>query len=268
MLIAINTSVVVPHAGAEIPAATKRSKAGAPGAAVTKTVVLVGDSVPQALGNEFANAAAKADYVVIRATAGGCPATAVQKVYSSGARFRTNSCPKVATEQDKKIKQYRPALVIWWSRFELAPRLGPHGKVLRLGSRAYWRAQQASFEERARQLTKRGARLVTVRIERPGRALAARNPSERAFLVGQTLLHRTDMVSAWNTFLARHQGPKVFSISIDRVVCRDTRNPCDDRLRNGDAARADGIHYSDAAGRHVASRVFAAALRVAHLKSK
>jgi hypothetical protein len=72
-------------------------------------------------------------------------------------------------------------------------------------------------------------------------------------------------VSAWNAFLARHRGPTVFSISIDRVVCRGTGSPCDDRLRNGDPARPDGIHYSDAAGRHVASRVFAAALRAAHL---
>jgi peptidoglycan/LPS O-acetylase OafA/YrhL len=263
-LVAINISVVVPHAGAEIPAT---AKAGASVARVTKTVILVGDSVPQALADEFAYAAAEHGYVVISATAGGCPATAVSKVYSSGARFRNNTCPQVATEQDTKIKKYRPALVIWWSRFELAPRLGPDGKVLSLGSRAYWRAQQASFEERARALTKRGARLVTVQIEPPGPALAARNPSEKNFLVGRTLLHRPAVVNAWNAFLARHKGPDVFSISIDRLVCHDAQRPCDDTLPNGETARPDGVHYSDTAGPRVASRILKAALRIARLGS-
>ncbi len=258
-LIAINISVVVPHAGAEIPATTK---AGASGARVTKTVILVGDSVPQALADEFADAAAEHDYVVISATAGGCPATAVEKVYSSGTRFKNNICPPVATEQDNKVEKYRPALVIWWSRYELAPRLGPDGKVLPLGSKGYRRAQQASFEKRARALTKRGARLVAVQIEPPGRALAARNPAEKQFLIGQTLLHRPDVVNSWNAFLARHKGPDVFSISIDRLVCHDAKSPCDDTLPNGETARPDGVHYSDTAGPRVASRVLKAALRI------
>ena len=111
------------------------TRAGANVARLTKTVILVGDFVPQALADDFADAAAEYGYVVISATAGGCPATAVSKVYSSGKRFKNNTCPQVATEQDAKIKKYRPALVIWWSRYELAPRLGSDGKVLRLGSR-------------------------------------------------------------------------------------------------------------------------------------
>jgi peptidoglycan/LPS O-acetylase OafA/YrhL len=261
-LIAINTAVVVPHAGAEIRPV---SMTGATGPAVTRTVILVGDSVPQGLAQEFADAAAKRDYVVISATAGGCPATTVSKVFSSGERQKRSNCPKVAIEQDAKVERFRPALVIWWSRYELAPRPGPDGKVLPLGSRAYRRAQQASFEQRTRALTKLGARLVTVQIERPGRRLAERNPPEKAFLVGQTLLHRRDVVNAWNAFLARHKGPKVFSISIDRLVCHDGRNACNDTLPNGETARPDGVHYSERAGPRVASYVLGTALRVAGL---
>jgi hypothetical protein len=254
--------VVASHAGADVlPVTTTQVSA------VTKTVVLVGDSVPTAFGDEFADAAAKHGFTVISATAPGCPATGVRKVYSSGVRFKQSSCPRVVGEQDGKIEEYRPALVIWWSRFEVAPRLGKDGKVLRLGSRAYWRAQQASFGERARALTRRGARLVAVQIEPPGRALAARNPSERQLLVGQTLLHRRDVVRAWNAFLARHEGPKVFSISIDRLVCHDARNPCDDTLSDGQPARPDGVHYSDTAERLFAPPILDAALRIAHLES-
>jgi hypothetical protein len=252
-LIAI-TAVVVSRAGAEASPV------------VTKTVILVGDSVPQSFADEFADAAANYEYVVISATAGGCPATGVGKVYSSGEPFKRNTCPNVVTEQDQKVEMYRPALVIWWSRYELAPRLARDGTLPRVGSRAYWRAQRASFEERARALTSRGARLVTVQIERPGRALAVRNPSERAFLVGQTLLQRRDVVNAWNAFLASHKGPSVYSISIDRLVCHDARNACDDTLPNGEAARPDGVHYSDAAARLLAPPILEAALRIAQLE--
>jgi peptidoglycan/LPS O-acetylase OafA/YrhL len=251
-LIALNTAVVVPHAGARLAAGTP----------VTKTIILVGDSVPQALAAEFADAAKKRGFVVIRATRGGCPATGVMKVYSSGETIGRNLCPLVPGEQDRKVKAYRPAIVIWWSRYEVAPRLGPGGKVLPLGSKAYWNAQQASFEERARALTKLGARLLAVQIERPGHALAARNPPESSFLVGRTLLYRRDVVDAWNAFLGRHHGPRVFSLSVDRLVCHDADNPCDDRLPNGDTARPDGVHYSDQAGRRVVAHVLGSAWRM------
>jgi peptidoglycan/LPS O-acetylase OafA/YrhL len=281
-LVAVNSAVVVPHAGAEIavttPAANiapaaKDDAVGTPAtqpsasvAAVTKTVILVGDSVAQVVSQELAEAATKFDYVVIRATAGGCPATAVAKVLSSGEFLGNNTCPTVAAKQDAKVERYRPALVLWWSRYELAPRLGPEGKVLRLGSKAYFRAQKAAFAKRAAALTRLGARLVAVQIEPPGPDLATRNPSERNFLVGQTLLHRRDMVKTWNAFLASHKGPSIYSISIDRLVCRDRSNPCDDRLPDGDPARPDGVHYSDKAARRLAPRILEAALRAALLE--
>jgi hypothetical protein len=57
----------------------------------------------------------------------------------------------------------------------------------------------------------------------------------------------------------------VFSISIKHLVCHDDRVPCDDRLANGNSARPDGVHYSDAAGRRLAPQILAAALHVARL---
>jgi len=275
-LVVVNTSVVVPHAGAEIqpaatrpasthPSSTRPAAKRPPARRVTKTVLLVGDSVPQLMSHELAEAAAKLHYVVIRATSGGCPATAVSKVLSTGERLGNNTCPTVAEKQDAKIEKYRPALVLWWSRYELAPRLGPNGRLLPLGSRAYFRAQEASFAKRTAALTKLGARLVAVQIELPGPDLAVRNPEEKYFLVGQTLLHRSDMINTWNAFLAGHRGPKVFSISINRLVCHDERDPCDDRLPNGASARPDGVHYSETAGRRLAPRIIEAALRAAHL---
>ena len=225
--------------------------------------MLVGDSVPKMFAPDFAQAAATHGYALVNAAWGGCPATGVGKVFSSGVRFKKNNCPRVVIEQDAKLKKYRPALVIWWSRYEVAPRLAPDGSVLPLGSKAYFRAQEASFRERARALTKLGARLVTVQIEPPGPDLAVRNPPERYFLVGRTLVHRWGVVRAWNAFLARHTGPKVFSISIEPFLCHDSRDPCNDNLPNGEPARPDGVHYSQTARHILAPKIFEAAWRVA-----
>jgi hypothetical protein len=259
LLLALAAAVGVSRAIAEASTAAESQAAG-----TTQTVLLVGDSVPDGFAGEFADAAGKHGYAVVTATHPGCPAIGVKKTYSRGGGFKKSFCPKVPRDQDAKVERYRPALVIWWSRYEVAPRLGADGKVLPLGSRAYWRAQQASFDERVRALTKGGARLVAVQIERPGRALAARNPSERGFLVGQTLLHRRDVVNRWNAFLASHKGPKVFSISIDALVCHDAANACDDTLPNGEPARPDGIHYSDEAMRLLGSQIFEAVWRASH----
>jgi hypothetical protein len=172
----------------------------------------------------------------------------------------------VVLEQDAILEKHRPALVIWWSRYELAPRLGPDGKVLPLGSKAYFRAQEASFAKRAAALTALGGRLVTVQIEPPGPNLAVRNPPEKYFLVGPALLHRADVRNAWNAFLATHKGPQISSISVTRLICRDNRTPCDDRLPNGEPGRPDGVHYSQAARRLLAPRIFEAAWRAAQLE--
>ena len=106
--------------------------------------MLVGDSVPKSFVNEFRAAAAKHGYALVSAAHGGCPATGMPKVFSSGKKWKRNVCPTVVNEQDRMVEAYRPALVIWWSRYEVAPRLGADGKVLPLGSRAYFRAQEAT----------------------------------------------------------------------------------------------------------------------------
>ena len=73
-------------------------------------------------------------------------------------------------------------------------------------------------------------------------------------------------MSGWNAFLADHKGPTVFSTSIDRLVCHDTRTPCNDRLPSGEPARPDGVHYSDAARRLLGPQIFDAVWRAAQLE--
>ena len=253
-LLLVNTTFVVPRAGA---AAGK----------VTKTIVLVGDSVPQRLATQLDQAAAARGYVVISATRGSCPATGVTVVDALGRPTGAGmACPReVPTRQDAAVAQYRPALVIWWSRYEIADRLGPGGVVLPVGSTAYWAAQKAAFSKRVKALTGRGARLVAVQIERTGTGISTRCNATQCGPLLQRLVSRTDLQDHWNAFLASHNGPAVFSISIHRFVCHDAASPCDDRLPDGSLARPDGIHYSDAAAPGVAERVVAEALRASRL---
>jgi hypothetical protein len=239
------------RSGAKASAGTSRSSA------VTKTILVVGDSVAKMYAPYFALEAEKHGYSLVTAAWAGCPATGVAKIRSDGTSPKRTCSPFVAEGQDAMVEKYQPALVIWWSRYELAPRVGAGGKMLTLGSKAWFRAQETSFDERVAALTKFGARLVTVQIEPPGPDLAVRNPSEKYFLVGHTLLHRQDIVNGWNSFLASHKGPDVFSISVRHLVCHNDRVPCDDRLPNGQSARPDGIHYSGEARPLFAPVIFA-----------
>ena len=256
-LFLVNTAFVVPHAGAV-------------DGNVTRTIMLVGDSVPQRLATAFGRAAAKRGYVVVSATRGSCPATGVTVVDGSGAPTGAGTAcsTDVPRRQDSAIDRYRPALVIWWSRYEIADRQGLGGQALPVGSSAYWSAQRASFAERARALTRRGARLVAVQIERSGTGMRTRCTASQCGPFLRRLVYRTDLQDRWNAFLASHIGPSVFSISLTRFVCHDAASPCDDRLADGTIARPDGTHYSDAAAPAVSARIVTEALRVSKLESR
>jgi peptidoglycan/LPS O-acetylase OafA/YrhL len=249
-----NSAFVVPHAGAEI-------------GNVTKTIVLVGDSVPQRMAPYLATAAARRGYVVISASRGSCPATGVAIVNASGKPWGAGfSCPaQVPARQDSAVARYRPALVLWWSRYELADRVDPGNRPVPFGSAAYWALQKRAFAARTAALTARGAIVVAVQIERSGRGMATRcTPSDCGPFL-RRLVDATAAQDVWNSFLASHTTGRVRSISIERLVCHDTASPCDDRLPNGSVARPDGTHYSPAAAPAVAEAVIARALAAASL---
>ena len=258
VLIAVNAMLVVPRAGA-----------GTGHDGTTKTIVLVGDSVPQRLGLEFSSAAAEHGYAVVRATRGGCPATGVAVVDQRGRLTgEGDSCSRLVPGlQDAVVGRFHPALVIWWSRYELADRLATDGSPLTVGSPAYWRAQERSFASRVAALTGLGARLVTVQIETTGRGVAARCTSARCGPFIRRLVDRTDLRNHWNTFLARGHGPAVRSISIEHFVCHDRSSPCDDRLPDGSLARPDGSHYAPEAAVAIARTIVSRALEAAGMAS-
>ena len=224
--------------------------AGAALGRTTKTIVLVGDSVPQRLAPELSAAAAAHGYVVISATRGSCPASGVGLVDSRGKPWGpgTQCATDVPARQDEAVARYRPALVIWWSRYELADRVDARGRPVRFGSRAYWALQRQAFVRRTTALTAKGAVVVAVEIERSGvgmRPAAMRRAVAPSSPASSTRWARR--ASGMRSSLRTGQG-SVRAIDIQPLVCRDAASPCNDRLPDGTPARPDGTHYGPVRG--------------------
>ena len=253
-LFVVNRTTVVPHAGAAI-------------GRTTKTIVLVGDSVPQRLAPELSDAAARYGYVVISATRGSCPATGVELVDSTGKPWGpgTQCATDVPARQDAAVAIYRPALVIWWSRYELADRVDASGRPVPVGNPAYWALQRQAFDRRTAALTRGGAKVVAVQIERTGLGIAGRCSASSCGPFLARLEHATAAQDSWNSFLASQRTGSVRSISIQTLVCHDNASPCNDRLPNGEPARPDGTHYGPAAAAIVARAVIERSLAAAGL---
>jgi peptidoglycan/LPS O-acetylase OafA/YrhL len=250
----INSSVVVPRAGAAL-------------GPVTRTIVLVGDSVPQRLAPDLARAAARAGYVVVSATRGSCPATGVAVVGVTGKPWGAgNVCATdVPARQDAAIAKYHPALVVWWSRYELADRVDARGRAVRFATPAYWKLQRQAFARRTAALTRDGAIVVAVQIERSGLGMSARCKPGTCGPFLRRLIGATAAQDTWNAFLASHSSGAVRSISIQSLVCHDAASPCNDRLPDGSLARPDGTHYAPAAAPAVAQAIIARSLAAARL---
>jgi hypothetical protein len=253
-IFAINSSLVVPRAGAAL-------------GRVTRTIVLVGDSVPQRLAPDLSRAAARYGYVVVSATRGSCPATGVAVVGVTGKPWGAGEvcATDVPARQDAAIARHHPALVIWWSRYELADRVDARGHPVRFASPAYWKLQEQAFATRARALTRDGAIVVAVQIERSGLGMRTRCTPRQCGPFLRRLIAATAAQDTWNAFLASHRGGRIRSISIQALVCHDTASPCDDRLADGSLARPDGTHYSPEAAPAVAQAVIAHSLAAASL---
>jgi len=251
----VNQSVVVPHAGAAL-------------GRKTKTILLVGDSVPQRLAPELSAAAARQGYVVISATRGSCPASGVALVDATGKPWGPGlqCATDVPARQDAAVATYRPALIIWWSRYELADRVNTHGQPVAFATPAYWALQQQAFAQRTSALTHRGATVVAVQIERIGIGINTRcSPSHCGPFLSR-LIHATAAQDRWNAFLASHTTGLVRAISIQTLVCHNNASPCNDRLPDNTLARPDGTHYSATAAPTVAKAIIDRALTAANLK--
>jgi peptidoglycan/LPS O-acetylase OafA/YrhL len=253
----VNADLVVPRAGAAF-------------GHVTRTIVLVGDSVPQRLAPDLSRAAARHGYVVVSATRGSCPATGVAVVGPTGKPWGAGKAcaTDVPARQDAAIARYRPALVLWWSRYELADRVDADGDPVAFATPAYWALQRKAFASRTAALTRYGAIVVAVQVERSGLGMSTRCTPVKCGPFLKRLIDATAAQDTWNAFLASHTAGSVRSIGIEDLVCHDAASPCNDTLPGGSLARPDGTHYGPAAAPVVATAVIDRSLVAAGLRSR
>ncbi len=204
---------------------------------------------------------------MISATRGSCPATGVAVVGPTGKPWGAGTvcATDVPTRQDAAVAKYRPALVIWWSRYELADRVDAHGRPVPFGTPSYWALQKQAFATRTAALSRYGATVVAVQIERSGLGMATRCTPAKCGPFLERLIKATRAQDTWNAFLASHTTGPVRSISIQSLVCRNAASPCNDRLADGSLARPDGTHYAPGAAPAVARAVIDRSLAVARL---
>ena len=247
----LNT-VVPAVAAAPLPTATQGD------APAANTVLVVGDSVMRRLAPQLAQTAQDRDLVVASAARGGCSALDVVVVDGSGTP--NYACAQeVPATQAALVEQSRAATVVWWSRYELADRLGPDGQVLRAGTPAFWTAQREALARTVDRLTARGATLVIVEVDRVGAGIDSRcSPQDCDPLLAR--LRNDDAVRvAWNRILAERAASddRVRLVTMDSLYCRNGTNPCDDRLpirtstaqpfatATDELARPDGSNFAN-----------------------
>ncbi|MDO5710866.1 MAG: SGNH hydrolase domain-containing protein, partial [Micrococcales bacterium] len=247
----LNT-VVPAAAAAPLPSATQGSGPAA------HTILVVGDSVMRRLAPQLAQTAADRGLVIASAARGGCSALDVVVVDGSGTP--NYACTQeVPATQSTLLARSQAATVVWWSRYELADRLGAGGELLRAGTPAFWTAQREALARTVDRLTAQGATLVVVEVDRIGVGIDSRcTPMDCDPLLAR-LRNDDGLRVTWNRLLAERAASddRVRLVRMDDLYCRDTANPCDDHLpirtspagdfagpTGSELARPDGSHFA------------------------
>lgn len=246
------------------------------GTAATR-VMVVGDSVVQRLLPDLAEAGHSRDVIISSASRGGCSVLGAQTVTDAGTVLDP-ACEQMPAVQTEELARTRPDVVLWWSRYELADRLGPDGRTLRAHDQAFWDLQARELTQSIDRLTATGARLVIVAPDRVGPGIYRQCPDGACESFVTRLATDTATSDRWTALLRQHTtDPRVRLVEIDDLYCRDAASPCDDRLPLREAgagafpppttspARADGSHFSPAAAPVVAAVLLDRVLRAARL---
>ncbi len=258
-LLMVTTGVAV--AAGRVPLDTMLAARGTPSA----TVLVVGDSVVQRLLPDLADAGMDRNLIVSSASRGGCSVIGAVTVTDDGSPLDP-PCSDMPKVQTAELERTRPDIVLWWSRYELADRFGPDGRVLRASDQAFWDLQAKELAKSVARLTATGATLVIVAPDRPGPGIYSQCTPERCESFLTRLASDSTTRARWTALLrAQTADPRVRMITIDDTFCRDTASPCDDRMpvrapgedsfapATNQSARPDGSHFTKSAALTVAA---------------
>lgn len=230
-------------------AAAVQAPAPLPGS-IHQRVLLVGDSVPLKLSPALAQVGLTRGWQVENGARGSCPAIGVSIVDAQGALIDpTNNCGDVIPPlQAQRIKNFVPTVVVAWSRYETADRRSDSGKHLVAGTARFWAAQLQSLRTTVDRLASGGAKVVFVKTDRPGLGMRTRCTPASCAPSLRRLVYQDGLRVTWNKILDEEaaRDPRLTVIAIEDVYCKDTAEPCNDKLPDGTFARPDGSHFSKA----------------------
>jgi len=214
----------------------------------SKRVLVVGDSVPARLFPAFEEVALTRSWQVKNGAKGSCPAIGVPITDPRGALVnpKINCGDVIPPLQTENIKEFKPNIVVAWSRYELADRLSDSGQHLVAGTPDFWAAQRTSLRATTDRLAQGGAKVVIVKTDRPGKGMASRCSPSACPEFLRRLVDQDALRVTWNRLVDQEaaRDPRIRVISIDDVYCKDNAEPCDDKLPDGTFARPDGSHFA------------------------
>jgi SGNH domain (fused to AT3 domains) len=206
--------------------------------------------VPSRLFPAFEETSLTRGWQVENGAKGACPALGVTITDSTGAQLdpKINCGDVIPALQAQSIKDFKPSIVVAWSRYEMADRLSVDGKHLVAGTAPFWAAQRASLRKMTDRLASGGAKVVIVKTDRPGQGMATRCTPSACAPILRRLIDEDGIRVAWNKILDEEaaRDPRITVIAIDDVYCKDAAEPCNDKQPDGTFARPDGSHFSHA----------------------
>lgn len=240
------------------PAVTALAASLAPGVlpddAGSRTIVLVGDSVPSRLMPALGPAAEERQVTVVSAVAGGCSPLAVHQRISTDDDAG-EACPQVEQMQRDAIQDHDPDAVLWWSRYEIADRVDADGRLLQAGDAGFWSAQRARFLEAVDRLTGEGATLYVVETESPGIGMLSRCSEQECHPFLARMVTQDHLRREWNELVRgiAEDDDRVRVLTVSELFCPEPQPEvvparfgtalCDDRDAGGRLARPDGSHF-------------------------
>jgi hypothetical protein len=219
-----------------------------------RTVAVIGDSVARSLDPGIEDLADRKGWGYVLAAHNSCGLTGMVNVAADTGRPMP-SMQKCAEETPGRVAEllaeYRPGLVIAYSRWELMAHLGPGGKVVAPLTDQWATDVHDSLRAFAQTVVRSGAELALVAVLplAPGAPACLAQPDSRACGVAP------DRVTlAVNRIYARvrDEVPGVALVTLQGALCPGDRcHPVVDGL----LMRYDGLHFSADGARWLARRM-------------
>ncbi len=208
-------------------------------------VLMVGDSVPQRFNPELETAAQDRGLSIASATGGGCAPSGIDVPLNPGEP--DTACSGAIDLQTQALEQFRPATVVWWSRYELAD-MRIDGEIVGPETEQFWEITENNLQTTAERLLSDGATLVMVETDRTGIGVLGRCSPEDCHPFLDRLANHDEYRQRWNSMVGEFAATteRVEVIAVDDLYCTDDATPCNDG-NDGVLARSDGSHFSDPA---------------------